>query len=79
MKWYDNEIEVDGGVVAVQGVIEDAVLKIKVNDDVKFRKELNMWAYQEIIAEDVLAKYEGKIRKIESKIPDWIATGRLVI
>lgn len=79
MKWYDNEIEVDGGSVTIQGVIEDSVLKITVNDAVKFQKELNMWAYQEILAEDVLAKYEGKIRKIESKIPDWIATGRLVV
>lgn len=79
MIWYTNELEIDDKIVSVLGTIKDSVLMITVNNEVKFQKPLNMWAYQEILPEDVLIKYEGKIRKIESKIPDWIATGRLVI
>lgn len=77
MEWYSNELNIDDRSILVRGIIEDSILQILVDNQVHFRKELNMWSYQEILPEDVLAKYEGKIRKIESKIPDWIAVGRL--
>lgn len=77
MRWYNNNIEVDGETFNVTGDFDNSVVEIKVNEKVFFEKSINMWAYQEIFEEDILRKFEGKIRKIESKIPDWIKSGKI--
>jgi len=77
MKWYGEKINIDDRSFTIIGTLEDSVVRITVNDKVFFEKPINMWAYQEILAEDVLRRYEGKVRKIEQKIPDWIKSGKI--
>jgi hypothetical protein len=71
MRWYSKELSIEGFDVVVEGTFTDSVLKITASYDDKtikfFEKPVQMWAHQEILAEDIYRKYQGKIQKIENK------------
>ena len=83
MKWYEKIHTIDDRHVIMLGhFIESEVtihawiqtgLEPTAYQIVKlYQNTVNMWAYQEILAEDVLSKYEGMIRKYENKLPSLL-------
>lgn len=79
MIWYINTLNINGSEINVVGDFVDSTISIRVNGKPFFEKIVNQWAHYEILAEDVYDKYRGKIKKIESKIPDMIKTGKLEV
>ena len=90
MQWYEKQYDIDGTQVTLEGTFESAVLKIVAVielDDTDaangwsykemYSKPVNMWAYQEILAEDILAKYMGMIRKCEKNLPMLVEREKL--
>lgn len=81
MKWYEKQYVIDEVLIYIIGSFKDskiqisALLRVEEEPDPEFdivtiyEKSINLWAHQEILAEDVLAKYEGMIRKCEKKLP----------
>lgn len=71
---------IDNTKVTVHATFKDAQLNIyaivDLPDEVQYlklyNKIINMWVHQEILAEDVFAKYEGVLRKCEEKLPRLI-------
>ncbi len=88
MQWYHNELIIDGIQVDVDGYFEDSTIRIastyaiETEDEIKyyrldtFEKPVHMWAYQDVLAEDILYKYLGKVKKIESKLPHILRAKR---
>ncbi len=78
MKWYEKQYNINNALVTLTGTFEDSEIKIDALIQTKdgssnlqtiYKKPINMWVYQDIIAEDVLAKYQGMIKKCEQKLP----------
>lgn len=90
MKWYEKTYNINGTEVLLEGSFEESTIRIVASfwvdpDDVAggmawkclFEKPVNMWAHQEILAEDVLAKYIGKIKKCENNLPSLVEREKL--
>jgi len=85
MHWYEQKHDIDGVKVTVHGSFKDSQLKIYAMIDwpdelehVKlYHKTLSMWKHQEILAEDVLAKYQGQVKKFEDKLPNLVEQAKL--
>lgn len=86
MKWYEkHNQELNAAIVGTFEESEVAISAIiKVSDDpveflVKklYSKSVTMWAHQEILAEDILNKYMGKIKKAEDNLPMLVEKERL--
>jgi hypothetical protein len=89
MKWYEKQYDIEGTTVCLLGTFIDseikisALIKIEPQPDLEFKivemfvKPVNMWAHQEILAEDVLAKYIGKIKKCENNLPSLVEREKL--
>lgn len=74
MKWYEGRYTVDDVEVILSGIFVESQIIISAmigGETLKqlYRKHVNMWAYQEILAEDVLNKYQGMIKKCEKQLP----------
>ena len=88
MQWYHNELTIDGIQVEVYGYFENSTVRIvstyaiETEDEIAyyhlttFEKPIQMWAYQEVTAEGVRQKYLGKVKKIESKLPQALRVKR---
>ena len=88
MQWYHNELTIDGIQVYVDGYFDNSTIRIvstydiETEDEIKyyrldtFEKPIQMWAYQDVLAEDILHKYLGKVKKIESKLPQVLRAKR---
>lgn len=82
MQWYENTVVANGIPVLVKGIFResDHMLLITVEYDFDtethhlcpWSKTVNLWAHQEILAEDIYSKYLGKIKKIEQNLPTLI-------
>ena len=81
MEWFHKDYEINGIQVQLEGTFEKAILRItafiEVDPDdhladweehVLYEKAINMWAHQEILAEDILLKYQGMVRKAEKRL-----------
>jgi hypothetical protein len=77
MIWYEQTHSIDDTSVTIIGDFKDSLLRIiadtKLNDKTIIRtnlysKNINMWVFQEVLAEDILAKYIGVIKKQEQKL-----------
>lgn len=79
MIWYMNTIETESGDVKLVGSFEDSTIIIKANNHEMYKKPVNLWRQQEVLAEDILNQYGGKIRQCEDKIPILIKAGRIKI
>ena len=90
MQWYEKQFDVEGTPVTLEGTFEDSILRIAAiieidPDDVAdgfkyyclYEKPVNIWAHQEILAEDILSKYEGMVRKCENKLPSLVERYKL--
>jgi len=71
MQWYSKQLNVDGEDVLVEGTFDDSIIRIvatyKDKTVVCLDKPVQMWSHQEILAEDIYRKYQGKIQKFEKK------------
>lgn len=69
MEWYRNQV----GPIEVIGTYQNNCVKIlgyyEDKEFIFFEKVLNLWTYQEILAEDLYTKYGGKVAKAEKSIP----------
>lgn len=88
MKWYENNIDIDGTEVYIKGIYREndsmvlILYEFDLNDEERgyfcyWSKPVNLWAYQEILAEDVCNKYMGKIKKLENNLPSLIEREKL--
>lgn len=90
MKWYEKQYDVDGTPVTLEGTFEDATLRIVAVIELDntdpcdgwgyqeiYSKPMNMWVHQEILAEDILTKYMGMIRKCEKNLPAIVEREKL--
>jgi hypothetical protein len=89
MKWYEKHHDVDGTLVCVLGTFLEsevkicALIRIKPQPEPEFKvvtmysKPVNMWTHQEILAEDILSKYEGMIRKCENNLSTLVEREKL--
>lgn len=89
MKWYEKQYEIDGSKVCLLGTFVesevriDALIKLKDQPNPEFKivklygKPVSMWAHQEILAEDILSKFQGMIRKYENKLPALVERYKL--
>ena len=76
MIWYEKQDNINGHDVYLEGTYKDSTVKIiahvetngEWSEHVLYEKTINMWAYQEVLAEDVLNKYRGMISKAEKKL-----------
>lgn len=74
MKWYERHYTIEDVEVALTGIFVESQIIISATiggETLKqlYRKHVNMWAYQEVLAEDILHKYQGMIRKSEKQLP----------
>ena len=77
MIWYNNRLVVNGKNVIVEGTFIDSIIKITANGYKLYEKPINMWAYQEIYAQDIFKKFEGIVRKCEHKISTLVDSGKI--
>lgn len=78
MKWFEKQYDINGVVALIVGSYLESKIMIgawvemedgSYEHSVLYEKPVNMWVHQEILAEDVLAKYQGMIKKCEQKLP----------
>lgn len=79
MIWHASIVETENGVVKLVGSFEDSTIIIRANGYEMYKKPVNLWRQQEILAEDILNQYGGKIRQCESKIPVLVKAGRVKV
>lgn len=76
MLWYHKTQEVNGREVTLEGTFSDSQLKITafipkgncISENVLYEKTINMWAYQDVYAEDIRRKYQGMVVKCEKRL-----------
>lgn len=81
MIWFEQQYDINGIEVQLEGTFDDSVVRITAivgidpDDPVDgwkyhcfYEKPVNMWVHQEVLAEDVLAKYQGMVKKCEKKL-----------
>ena len=81
MQWYTNDLTIDGIPITIEGTYEDSTIRITAileldptditngySHQCLFEKPVNMWSYQDVLIEDILCKYIGKIKKIEHNL-----------
>lgn len=68
---------VNGKNVIVEGTFVDSIIKITANGYKLYEKPINMWVYQEIYPQDIFRKFEGTVRRCESKIPTLVDSGKI--
>jgi len=82
MQWHEKNYDINGTSVTLEGTFEDSMIRIVAIVEIDntdptdgwsynemYSKPVNMWAHQEVLAEDILAKYMGMIRKCEKNLP----------
>ena len=67
----------NGKNVIIEGTFIDSVILITANGYELYNKLIDMWAYQEIYAQDIFKKFEGTVRKCERKIPTLVDSGKI--
>jgi hypothetical protein len=81
MKWFEKDYVIDDTIVLLVGSYEEGKVRIgawietnngSYENTVLYEKPVNMWVHQEILAEDVLAKYQGMLQKCEKKLPTLV-------
>ena len=89
MKWYEKQHDIDGTLTSLMGTFIDselkisAVIQLKPHPDPKLKtvemyvKPINMWAHQEVLAEDILTKFQGIIKKCENRLPALVEQTKL--
>ena len=90
MKWYEKNHDVNGTPVTIEGTFTDSTIKIIAIIEIDssdpangfrykelYNKPVNMWFHQEVIAEDILAKYQGKIIKLENNLHTLVEREKL--
>ena len=90
MRWFGKQYNINDVIVTLEGTFEDAMLKITAIIEVDdtdpangfkykelYSKSVNMWTHQEILAEDILSKYMGMIRKCEKNLPMLVEREKL--
>lgn len=79
MRWYENQLVIEGEDVSVEGTFVDSIIKIVATYRDKtiicMNKPIQMWSHHDILAEDIYNKYQGKIQKFEkTQLPLKIRT-----
>ena len=77
MKWYENEIKIDDRTILLEGVFDGSTVLIKADDKILYKKHFTAWQFEDVLAEDILRKFQGKVAKIEDQLDSLVKTGKL--
>lgn len=87
MNWYENHYHIEDAIVTLTGSFEESKIIISTNIklgssnefSILYEKPVNMWVDQEILAEDILSRYQGMIKKCEKKLSTLVQRAKLAL